>query len=272
MYCTGVWSYLVGAVTTPVFIAVPLVTIWAGIFPIVVSWWAAGAAPTHSRAGPPPPQHVAHLYNVSASGSAARVPAAATSRPPKRAQKRIRGGQGARCMQACGARRRLAAARANALFAGPCQGRLWPVATQPSSDAPAARARSGPDDLLLRAIRGAELRAPLQAHHAAVVCQCRQQHPVVDVRQGVLARRGQHDGRPRHHVQDDHEGARPVRPACRRSGGRAAACLRRLASDGACSSELRCGVHASCGAAPARSQPRLLGSARAHQDFWPQPH
>ena len=44
MYCTGVWSYLVGAVTTPVFIAVPLVTIWAGIFPIVVSWWAAGAA------------------------------------------------------------------------------------------------------------------------------------------------------------------------------------------------------------------------------------
>ena len=45
MYCTGVWSYLVGAVTTPVFIAVPLVTIWAGIFPIVVSWWAAGARP-----------------------------------------------------------------------------------------------------------------------------------------------------------------------------------------------------------------------------------
>jgi hypothetical protein len=55
MYCTGVWSYLVGAVTTPVFIAVPLVTIWAGIFPIVVSWWAAGAAPSPSRAGPSPP-------------------------------------------------------------------------------------------------------------------------------------------------------------------------------------------------------------------------
>ena len=51
MYCTGVWSYLVGAVTTPVFIAVPLVTIWAGIFPIVVSWWAAGAPPGHAPRG-----------------------------------------------------------------------------------------------------------------------------------------------------------------------------------------------------------------------------
>ncbi|KAK9826822.1 hypothetical protein WJX81_004238 [Elliptochloris bilobata] len=47
MYCTGVWSYLVGAVTTPVFIAVPLVTIWAGIFPIVVSWWAAVGLTTY---------------------------------------------------------------------------------------------------------------------------------------------------------------------------------------------------------------------------------
>eukprot|EP00884_Botryococcus_braunii_P012540 jgi/Botrbrau1/21287/Bobra.0573s0001.1 len=41
MYCTGVWSYIVGAITTPMFIAIPLVTIWAGVFPIVVSWWAA---------------------------------------------------------------------------------------------------------------------------------------------------------------------------------------------------------------------------------------
>ncbi len=111
-------------------------------------------------------------------------------------------------MQACSARRCLAAAHTCALLAGPCQGRLWPAAQQPSSDAPATRARSGPDHVLLRAICGAELRAPLQAHHAAVVCQRRQQHPVVDVCQGVLARRGQHDGRPRHHLQDDHEGAR----------------------------------------------------------------
>ena len=28
MYCSGVWAYIVGAVTTPVFIAVPLITIW----------------------------------------------------------------------------------------------------------------------------------------------------------------------------------------------------------------------------------------------------
>ena len=41
MYCSGVWSYIVGAITTPVFNAIPLVTIWAGVFPIVVSWWAA---------------------------------------------------------------------------------------------------------------------------------------------------------------------------------------------------------------------------------------
>lgn len=41
MYCSGVWSYIVGAIATPFFIAVPLVTIWAGIFPIVVSKWAA---------------------------------------------------------------------------------------------------------------------------------------------------------------------------------------------------------------------------------------
>lgn len=44
MYCSGVWSYIVGAITTPVFNAIPLVTIWAGVFPIVVSWWAAGEA------------------------------------------------------------------------------------------------------------------------------------------------------------------------------------------------------------------------------------
>ena len=41
MYCSGVWSYIVGAVTTPLFIIIPLLTIWAGIFPIVISWWAA---------------------------------------------------------------------------------------------------------------------------------------------------------------------------------------------------------------------------------------
>ena len=40
MYCTGVWSYVVGAVTTPAFIIIPLVTIWGGVFPIVVSWFA----------------------------------------------------------------------------------------------------------------------------------------------------------------------------------------------------------------------------------------
>ena len=41
MYCSGVWSYIVGALTAPTFIVIPLLTIWAGIFPIVISWWAA---------------------------------------------------------------------------------------------------------------------------------------------------------------------------------------------------------------------------------------
>lgn len=37
MYCSGVWSYCVGAMTTPTFIIIPLVTIWIGVFPIVIS-------------------------------------------------------------------------------------------------------------------------------------------------------------------------------------------------------------------------------------------
>jgi hypothetical protein len=41
MYCSGVWSYVVGALTAPLYILIPLLTIWAGMFPIVVSMWAA---------------------------------------------------------------------------------------------------------------------------------------------------------------------------------------------------------------------------------------
>ena len=41
LYCSGVWSYFVGAVTTPLFMLIPILTIWAGTFPIVVSKWAA---------------------------------------------------------------------------------------------------------------------------------------------------------------------------------------------------------------------------------------
>lgn len=48
MYCSGVWSYIVGALTAPLYIIIPLLTIWAGMFPIVVSWWAAGEAHTLS--------------------------------------------------------------------------------------------------------------------------------------------------------------------------------------------------------------------------------
>ena len=41
LYCSGVWSYIVASIATPTFILVPLGTIWIGIFPIVLSWWAA---------------------------------------------------------------------------------------------------------------------------------------------------------------------------------------------------------------------------------------
>ena len=45
MYCSGVWSYIVGALTAPLYILIPLLTIWAGMFPIVVSLWAASEPP-----------------------------------------------------------------------------------------------------------------------------------------------------------------------------------------------------------------------------------
>ncbi|KAK9842280.1 hypothetical protein WJX81_004432 [Elliptochloris bilobata] len=41
MYMSGVWAYIVGALSTPTFIIIPIVTIWGGVFPIVVSQWAA---------------------------------------------------------------------------------------------------------------------------------------------------------------------------------------------------------------------------------------
>lgn len=48
MYSSGVWSYIVGALTTPTYILIPVLTVYAGIFPIVVSWWAAGEVPSPS--------------------------------------------------------------------------------------------------------------------------------------------------------------------------------------------------------------------------------
>lgn len=41
LYSSGVWSYIVGAISTPTFIIIPAVTIWFGVFPIVVSQWTA---------------------------------------------------------------------------------------------------------------------------------------------------------------------------------------------------------------------------------------
>ena len=62
LYSSGVWSYIVGAISTPTFIVIPCVTIWFGVFPIVVSQWAAlgvtvyylatNMVSPHSSAGP----------------------------------------------------------------------------------------------------------------------------------------------------------------------------------------------------------------------------
>jgi cellulose synthase/poly-beta-1,6-N-acetylglucosamine synthase-like glycosyltransferase len=41
LYCAPVISYVAGAIATPLFIALPCVTVWAGVFPIVVSQWTA---------------------------------------------------------------------------------------------------------------------------------------------------------------------------------------------------------------------------------------
>lgn len=41
LYSSGVWSYIVGAISTPTFIVIPCITIWFGVFPIVVSRWTA---------------------------------------------------------------------------------------------------------------------------------------------------------------------------------------------------------------------------------------
>ena len=36
MYMSGVWCYAVGAITTPLFMVIPLVTVWVGYFPLVI--------------------------------------------------------------------------------------------------------------------------------------------------------------------------------------------------------------------------------------------
>ncbi|KAK9810557.1 hypothetical protein WJX73_000559 [Symbiochloris irregularis] len=44
LYCSGVWAYVVGAITTPTFILIPMITVWIGVFPIVISRHFALAA------------------------------------------------------------------------------------------------------------------------------------------------------------------------------------------------------------------------------------
>ena len=48
MYCSGCWSYTVGAITTPVFIAIPFLTIWIGALPCrTVTWHCMVLLPAH---------------------------------------------------------------------------------------------------------------------------------------------------------------------------------------------------------------------------------
>jgi cellulose synthase/poly-beta-1,6-N-acetylglucosamine synthase-like glycosyltransferase len=54
MYCSGVWSYMVAAISTPTFIIIPLVTIWIGVFPLNIDGrsphWIALAMTIYSAA------------------------------------------------------------------------------------------------------------------------------------------------------------------------------------------------------------------------------
>ena len=43
LYCSGVWCYAVSALTIPTYAAIPLVTIWAGVFPCIIDRWFACA-------------------------------------------------------------------------------------------------------------------------------------------------------------------------------------------------------------------------------------
>lgn len=40
LYCSGVWSYVVNALCTPLFLVIPVIAIWFGVFPIVINWCA----------------------------------------------------------------------------------------------------------------------------------------------------------------------------------------------------------------------------------------
>ena len=50
LYCSGVWCYLVSALTIPTYAAIPLVTIWAGVFPCTIDRWFAGALTGYAAA------------------------------------------------------------------------------------------------------------------------------------------------------------------------------------------------------------------------------
>ncbi|KAK9823799.1 hypothetical protein WJX72_005584 [[Myrmecia] bisecta] len=50
MYCSGVWSYCIGALSTPTFILIPIITIWIGVFPLIITRWAAAGLTVYSVA------------------------------------------------------------------------------------------------------------------------------------------------------------------------------------------------------------------------------
>jgi endoglucanase len=50
LYCSGVWCYAVSALTIPTYAAIPLITIWAGIFPCAIDRWFAGALTAYAAA------------------------------------------------------------------------------------------------------------------------------------------------------------------------------------------------------------------------------
>ena len=78
LYISGVWSYIVGAISTPTFIIIPIITIWFGVFPIVVSFWAALGLTVYyiatQRCSPSAPSTPLYTTTVSASLSQNTAP------------------------------------------------------------------------------------------------------------------------------------------------------------------------------------------------------
>ncbi|KAK9865087.1 hypothetical protein WJX84_007198 [Apatococcus fuscideae] len=75
MYCSGVWSYVVAAISTPFLMLVPVITIWIGVFPVIINRWAALGLTIYAAATQAllyyvrTPRHIEALYFANVANS-----------------------------------------------------------------------------------------------------------------------------------------------------------------------------------------------------------